>query len=78
MLAITVMLGVTFTILQLMEYKQAPFSIRDSVFGSRFFIATGFHGLHVIIGTTFLLVVLITNIRGKINYHHSVRFECRA
>lgn len=57
-LIITVVLGVIFTALQAMEYYEAPFTIADSVYGSTFYVATGFHGLHVIIGTTFLMVSL--------------------
>lgn len=58
-LAITCILGVYFTILQAIEYMQAEFSISDSSFGSTFFLATGFHGLHVIIGTTFLITSIL-------------------
>lgn len=54
----TVALGVYFTILQAMEYYEASFTIADGVYGSTFFVATGFHGLHVLIGRTFLLVCL--------------------
>jgi len=54
-LLITITLGVYFTLLQLIEYIESPFTISDSIYGSTFFIATGFHGLHVIIGTLFLL-----------------------
>lgn len=56
---LTVTLGAYFTILQGFEYFEAPFSLSDSTYGSSFFIATGFHGLHVIIGSSFLLVCLI-------------------
>jgi len=55
-LSITIVLGLIFTALQAMEYIEAPFTIADSVYGSTFFVATGFHGLHVIIGTLFLIV----------------------
>ena len=55
-LALTVLLGVYFTFLQYSEYCEAPFTIADRVYGSTFYVATGFHGLHVLIGSTFLLV----------------------
>lgn len=55
-LGTTVFLGVYFTFLQLTEYYRSSFAIRDSVYGATFFVATGFHGLHVLIGTTFLRV----------------------
>ena len=60
-LALTVMLGVIFTGFQAYEYvhtihSPAGFTISDGIFGSTFYMATGFHGFHVIIGTTFLLV----------------------
>nr|NP_203509.1 cytochrome c oxidase subunit III [Terebratalia transversa]AAK95500.1 cytochrome oxidase subunit 3 [Terebratalia transversa] len=55
-LVMTVLLGGYFTLLQYLEYCDAPFSISDSVYGSIFFVATGFHGLHVLIGSVFLLV----------------------
>lgn len=55
-LGLTILLGFYFTILQAYEYWEAPFTIADSVYGSTFFVTTGFHGLHVIIGTIFLFV----------------------
>jgi heme/copper-type cytochrome/quinol oxidase subunit 3 len=58
------LLGVYFTCFQAIEYLEASFTIADSVYGSTFFIATGFHGLHVIVGTLFLLVCLIRLIKG--------------
>lgn len=64
-LLLTVTLGMYFTILQIIEYQESPFTIADSIYGSTFFIATGFHGIHVIIGTTFLLLCLI-----RINWNH--------
>jgi heme/copper-type cytochrome/quinol oxidase subunit 3 len=57
-LILTCVLGLVFTALQALEYYEAPFTIADSVYGSTFFVATGFHGLHVIIGTLFLIVCL--------------------
>nr|YP_009192183.1 cytochrome c oxidase subunit III [Owenia fusiformis]ALO81688.1 cytochrome c oxidase subunit III [Owenia fusiformis] len=77
-LFITVALGMYFSVLQAGEYWEAPFSLSDGVYGSSFFVATGFHGLHVLIGSTFLLVCLI---RGY-NYHfsdgHHFGFEAAA
>jgi heme/copper-type cytochrome/quinol oxidase subunit 3 len=55
-LLITIGLGLFFMICQLYEFKHAPFSINDSVYGSVFFMITGFHGLHVVIGTIFIIV----------------------
>lgn len=77
-LAITVLLGVYFTILQGYEYVEAPFTIADSVYGSTFFVATGFHGLHVIIGTTFLLICLLRTIRNQFSQFHHFGFEAAA
>jgi len=57
-LMLTISLGFVFLILQLLEYSLAPFTIADSSYGSCFFIATGFHGLHVLIGCLFLSVAL--------------------
>ena len=58
-LVATVILGVYFTFLQAGEYVEAPFTIADGAYGSAFFVATGFHGLHVLIGSSFLLVCLV-------------------
>lgn len=77
-LSITVLLGIYFTILQGYEYIEAPFSISDSVYGSSFFIATGFHGLHVIIGTTFLTICLIRLYLNHFSPTHHFGFEAAA
>jgi len=74
----TVILGVYFTILQGYEYIEASFSIADSVYGSTFFIATGFHGLHVLIGTTFLLICLIRHLKFHFSSNHHFGFEAAA
>lgn len=77
-LIITVILGVYFTILQGLEYVEARFTFADSIYGSTFFIATGFHGLHVIIGTLFLLIMLIRHIKYEFNKNHHFGFEAAA
>nr|YP_009019252.1 cytochrome c oxidase subunit III [Loxechinus albus]AGG84237.1 cytochrome c oxidase subunit III [Loxechinus albus] len=77
-LFLTVALGVYFTILQAWEYIDAPFTIADSVYGSTFFVATGFHGLHVIIGTTFLLICLLRLSGHHFSTHHHFGFEAAA
>lgn len=77
-LLLTIILGVYFTILQAYEYIEAPFTIADAVYGSCFFIATGFHGLHVIIGTTFLMVCLIRHTKNHFSSTHHFGFEAAA
>ncbi|KAB0406317.1 hypothetical protein E2I00_007701, partial [Balaenoptera physalus] len=66
-LFITVTLGIYFTLLQASEYYKAPFTISYGVYGSTFFIATGFHGLHVIIGSTFLIFRYTPKKNNKLN-----------
>lgn len=77
-LIITVLLGLYFSFLQGYEYLEASFSFADSVYGSTFFLATGFHGLHVIIGTTFLLVCLVRLSRCQFSQTHHFGFEAAA
>nr|QNE85471.1 cytochrome c oxidase subunit III [Nanna flavipes] len=74
----TVLLGIYFTILQAYEYIEAPFTIADSIYGSTFFMATGFHGIHVLIGTTFLLVCLIRHLNNHFSKSHHFGFEAAA
>jgi len=77
-LILTVTLGAYFTYLQAGEYIEAPFTIADRVYGSTFFVATGFHGLHVLIGSTFLLICLIRNISHHFSSGHHFGFEAAA
>jgi cytochrome c oxidase subunit 3 len=74
-LALTVALGLFFTFLQALEYYEAPFTIADSVYGSTFFVATGFHGLHVLIGTAFLVVCFFRILNHHFTKHHHNGFE---
>nr|AYC65808.1 cytochrome c oxidase subunit III [Betadevario ramachandrani] len=77
-LTLTIMLGLYFTALQAMEYYEAPFTIADGAYGSTFFMATGFHGLHVIIGSTFLMVCLLRQIKYHFTSDHHFGFEAAA
>nr|APL97356.1 cytochrome c oxidase subunit 3 [Thitarodes sp. XK-2016] len=74
----TVILGIYFTILQMYEYYEASFTIADSIYGSTFFMATGFHGLHVIIGTIFLMICLLRHINNHFSMNHHFGFEAAA
>lgn len=71
----TISLGVFFTILQLLEYSSSFFRIRDSTFGTTFFVLTGFHGIHVLVGSLFLIVVFIRFIKLTRRKIESLRFE---
>lgn len=77
-LIVTVGLGFYFTLLQGLEYFEASFTFADGVYGSTFFIATGFHGLHVIVGTIFLLVCLIRHTKSEFRASHHFGFEAAA
>nr|YP_010872828.1 cytochrome c oxidase subunit III [Pheidole nodus]QYK92322.1 cytochrome c oxidase subunit 3 [Pheidole nodus]WGV34024.1 cytochrome c oxidase subunit III [Pheidole nodus] len=77
-LLLTIILGIYFTSLQLIEYIEAPFTIADSIYGSTFFIATGFHGLHVIIGTLFLFFCYIRMSSLHFSSIHHFGFEAAA
>jgi cytochrome c oxidase subunit 3 len=63
-LALTVLLGVLFTGVQFLEYSQAHFTFSGNIYGATFFMATGFHGFHIFIGTVFLVVCLLRAIKG--------------
>nr|YP_010852917.1 cytochrome c oxidase subunit III [Abraximorpha esta]WGM81057.1 cytochrome c oxidase subunit III [Abraximorpha esta] len=77
-LLITILLGIYFTILQAYEYYEAPFTIADSIYGSTFFMTTGFHGLHVIIGTIFLFTCFIRHLFNHFSNKHHFGFEAAA
>nr|YP_010131900.1 cytochrome c oxidase subunit III [Euaspis polynesia]QQD78161.1 cytochrome c oxidase subunit 3 [Euaspis polynesia] len=75
MLKNSMMLGVYFSLLQYIEYMESFFSINDSIFGSIFFMMTGFHGLHVIIGILFLFTSLIRMYKRHFSLIHHFHFE---
>ncbi len=77
-LTLTVLLGVYFTLLQAHEYYEAPFTIADRIYGSTFFVATGFHGLHVLIGSSFLLICLLRTYEHHFSTGHHFGFEAAA
>jgi cytochrome c oxidase subunit 3 len=72
---LTLVLAIAFTGLQGLEYMQASFSITDSVFGTVFFASTGLHGLHVIVGTIFILVGFFRIIAYHLTDAHHLGFE---
>lgn len=75
---LTISLGVVFMAVQAMEYREASFTFRDSVYGATFFMATGFHGLHVIVGATFLIVCTQRLISFRFTKTHHFGFEAAA
>jgi len=77
-LTLTVLLGALFSCVQAYEYAHAPFEFKNSIYGATFFMATGFHGFHVLIGTIFLLVCLGRAIRGDFTPKQHFGFEAAA
>nr|YP_010271123.1 cytochrome c oxidase subunit III [Anchon lineatum]UKB86888.1 cytochrome c oxidase subunit III [Anchon lineatum] len=75
---ITITLGIYFTIMQLYEYYESPFCISDSVYGSTFFMSTGFHGIHVMVGTMFIIISMMRLNKLHYSSNHHTGFECSA
>nr|ATG83193.1 cytochrome c oxidase subunit III [Olidiana sp. 15062716] len=75
---ITIVLGIYFSIIQALEYKEASFCISDSIYGSTFFLITGFHGIHVIIGTMFIMVMTNRMMKLHFSSYHHIGFESAA
>ena len=75
---LTVGLGALFTSLQAYEYAHAPFGFTEGIYASTFFMATGFHGAHVIIGTLFLIVCLGRAYAGHFKPEQHFGFEAAA
>ena len=74
----TIVLGMIFSFVQGYEYAHAPFAFKNSIYGSTFFMATGFHGFHVIVGTIFLIVCLIRTMKGQFTPKQHLGFEFAA
>lgn len=77
-LIFTIFLGIYFLYMQYLEYSEAQFAISDGVYGRTFFMATGFHGMHVIVGTIFLLYSFLNLLTSKLLYNHHFSFEAAA
>ena len=77
-LFLTVVLGLGFTALQVLEYSHAQFTYDGTLYGSAFFMATGFHGAHVVIGTIFLIVCLLRLLGGGMKPEKHLGFEFAA
>jgi cytochrome c oxidase subunit 3 len=77
-LFLTILLAVVFTGFQAFEYTSANFSISDGIYGSSFYMATGFHGFHVFIGTVVLVVCFIRMYLNHYTQEHHFGFEAGA
>ena len=76
-LGLTILLGVYFTILQVMEYCERTFRFNDSLYGNVFFLSTGFHGAHVIIGTSLLTMCFLRLFFNQHFRNHHIGLEAR-
>ena len=74
----TVILGLSFTSLQALEYSHAAFGLKGSIYAATFYMATGFHGIHVIIGTLFLAVCLARTYKNQFSPKQHLGFEFAA
>ncbi len=77
-LTLAIILGALFTVFQIYEYSHAEFGFSGNIYGANFFMATGFHGFHVVIGTIFLAVCLIRALKGHFTPESHVGFEAAA
>jgi cytochrome c oxidase subunit 3 len=71
----TLLFAIVFTSMQAFEYNEAGFTMADGVYGSVFYFSTGFHGLHVIVGTLFIAVAFVRLINYHLTDHHHIGFE---
>ena len=74
----TIFLAFVFTALQAWEYLTASFTISDSIYGSTFYLTTGFHGFHVLVGTIFLSICLLRIVLNHFTREHHLGFEAAA
>lgn len=74
----TVGLGILFTCTQIFEYQHAAFAFDGHIYGATFFMATGFHGFHVFVGTVFLFVCLMRVYAGHFTKEQHFGFEAAA
>lgn len=77
-LGLTIILGAIFTCVQAYEYSHAAFGFSDGIYPSVFFMATGFHGFHVLVGTIFLIVCFFRAKAGHFTPDHHFGFEAAA
>lgn len=77
-LVFTIILAVLFTGFQVYEYRNAEFNINDGIYGSTFYMLTGLHGFHVIVGTLFLMVALYRAVAHHYTTKVHVGYECAA
>ncbi|MFT3850311.1 MAG: cytochrome c oxidase subunit 3 [Propionivibrio sp.] len=77
-LAATIVLGIVFIGLQAYEYGEAAFTIRDGIYGATFYMLTGFHGFHVMLGTVMLIVVFLRSLAGHFTAERHFAFEAVA
>ena len=77
-LIIAVILGAIFSVMQVYEYTHAAFGFSDSIYGANFFMATGFHGAHVFIGTVFLFICYLRARRNHFTAEKHLGFEAAA
>ena len=75
---LTILLGALFTCIQAYEYSVAPFPFGTNTYGSAFYMATGFHGFHVLVGTIFLIVCLVRTYKGHFTPQQHFGFEAAA
>ena len=77
-LIISIALGAIFTVFQIYEYSHAAFGFAGNIYGASFFMATGFHGFHVLVGTIFLFICLLRVRRGHFSVESHLGFEAAA